>query len=688
MTVTAITRNQISSIIITTNVLMVSGNLIAGDLGAGAIYTSTGAGPSGPMAIQDINGTWYQLVLSDVALTGWFDTLANADAAASAANVPLVINSAHTLSSGQTLNANLIVQGAGAITLGDFNLTITGTVNAPLSRWLICAGTGMAAFSQNLEAEIRWFAVGDGVTDDTVSAQAWLNSSVFRHASAGQYLVDTLNINVISGSVNYGHILGDGQGPGQTQFISKNGNDIFLFQASKLIDFFTIGNFWGTGQGAGIGSGYVVNNPASSNMFNSEVINIAAQNIGGGCVKSGNSFSMKYSNLWCNNGGGHCFDIRGDNTVYMEHCYASNVQSGKAGYRIHSGAVLRDCNGLDQGGIWGIFGSSTTDVVLPAGITGGPITIPADGIKLYSSVKMEGCNVEDYSAVGIVCLNGSVSIDIRTTMVAKSTGVVIPIYLAGDKGAGIIEYYENIIRTAGATFYQSCPIHIGTSLLAPYFIYIGSNSVTYVPFWDFANSIQRNFSTISSVAGGFVPSDGILTSAYSMRLIRPEHLMFTQTTPSKTGAGIPGEFTVDANNFWLCSNSGKWLAIGDPVKQVYSTNSSTSASLVLVAADIFGGATEHTLGLTGAISGASNAQLPTVSALVTGISNALSGQTYKLRVINIGGTGSGVWTITTNTGWTLSGTMTIAVGGWRDFYVTLNSLTTATMQSVGTGTNS
>jgi hypothetical protein len=44
--------------------------------------------------------------------------------------------------------------------------------------------------------------------------------------------------------------------------------------------------------------------------------------------------------------------------------------------------------------------------------------------------------------------------------------------------------------------------------------------------------------------------------------------------------------------------------------------------------------------------------------------------------------------VTTNTGWTLSGTMTIAANTWREFVVTLNTLTTATLQSVATGTYS
>jgi hypothetical protein len=56
------TRAQIPTVTLPANTVIVSGFAAAGDLGAGAIYTSVGAGPSGPMAIQDLSGTWFNLV--------------------------------------------------------------------------------------------------------------------------------------------------------------------------------------------------------------------------------------------------------------------------------------------------------------------------------------------------------------------------------------------------------------------------------------------------------------------------------------------------------------------------------------------------------------------------------------------------------------------------------------------------
>ena len=78
--------------------------------------------------------------------------------------------------------------------------------------------------------------------------------------------------------------------------------------------------------------------------------------------------------------------------------------------------------------------------------------------------------------------------------------------------------------------------------------------------------------------------------------------------------------------------------------------------------------------------------MPTVASVFANIPNAIAGQTYKLRIINTGGTSSGVWTIGTSSGWTLNGTMTIAVGAWSDFIVTLTSTSAIALQRVGAGT--
>ena len=69
--------------------------------------------------------------------------------------------------------------------------------------------------------------------------------------------------------------------------------------------------------------------------------------------------------------------------------------------------------------------------------------------------------------------------------------------------------------------------------------------------------------------------------------------------------------------------------------------------------------------LTGLILGspattASSYQLPTVAALEAALpSSAKTGATIDFSVINVDGSGAGVITLTTNTGWTLVGLMTV-----------------------------
>jgi hypothetical protein len=80
--------------------------------------------------------------------------------------------------------------------------------------------------------------------------------------------------------------------------------------------------------------------------------------------------------------------------------------------------------------------------------------------------------------------------------------------------------------------------------------------------------------------------------------------------------------------------------------------------------------------------------LPTVANLVLASKffNAAAGVAWRLRIINKS-SAAFTWTITTNTGWTLSGIMTIAQNTWRDFDVTLTSTSAATLQEVGVGTD-
>lgn len=119
----------------------------------------------------------------------------------------------------------------------------------------------------------------------------------------------------------------------------------------------------------------------------------------------------------------------------------------------------------------------------------------------------------------------------------------------------------------------------------------------------------------------------------------------------------------------------------------YNADAAT-ASKTLTAAEISGGLQQTILAMTGTFGAGGALTLPTVAALEATDTNLAVGSTYILRVINEGpaGTGTGqTLTMTTNTGWTLVGTMTLVTASFRDFLVTINSATTATLQDIGGG---
>ena len=102
------------------------------------------------------------------------------------------------------------------------------------------------------------------------------------------------------------------------------------------------------------------------------------------------------------------------------------------------------------------------------------------------------------------------------------------------------------------------------------------------------------------------------------------------------------------------------------------------------------GAEATVLELTGTIGAGQALTLPTVATLLATLTpqQAVVGSTIVLR-IGRGATGAFNWTVTTNTGWTLAGTQTIAQSTFRDFIMTITSVgasPTATCTQMGTGT--
>lgn len=120
------------------------------------------------------------------------------------------------------------------------------------------------------------------------------------------------------------------------------------------------------------------------------------------------------------------------------------------------------------------------------------------------------------------------------------------------------------------------------------------------------------------------------------------------------------------------------------------TLNTATAATTLTALSVAGTADQSTafvnINMTGTLIAGAAVTLPTAASLAA-VQTAASGDSYMLRIIN-SSSGAFTWTVTTNTGWTLTGTMTVAQNTFRDFIVQFTSATTATLTTVGVGTYS
>lgn len=148
-------------------------------------------------------------------------------------------------------------------------------------------------------------------------------------------------------------------------------------------------------------------------------------------------------------------------------------------------------------------------------------------------------------------------------------------------------------------------------------------------------------------------------------------------TKIKPGAGIQANPTSGTGVVDVAVSGGV-------VYNAVSTAPTTNV-LDLTAANI-AGSIKTVLDLTATLTAGASANLPTVAALVTALEamgiTPTAGSNYELDIMN-GGSGAFDWTVTTNTGWTLNGTMTIAQTTVRKFIVAFTSATAATLQSLG-----
>lgn len=228
---------------------------------------------------------------------------------------------------------------------------------------------------------------------------------------------------------------------------------------------------------------------------------------------------------------------------------------------------------------------------------------------------------------------------------------------------------------------------------------------------SFAKLVNYTEATVASAATADIGAPGAVrvnitgvsgitsfgTGAANANLLRV--VRFTSAlaiTHNVTSLICPGaaSFTTTAGDTAIIASdaSGNWRFISymrngaAAAQQKYNTTSNT-VGFTLTGADLVGGSVSVWHNLLGNLGAGANATLPTAANLIAAFVTAnillVGGGTYELNIMNTSG-GAFSWTVVTNTGWTLTGTMTIAQNTFRRFLVTFNStLTSATLQSLG-----
>jgi hypothetical protein len=254
--------------------------------------------------------------------------------------------------------------------------------------------TAVAALLQ-IELTPQMFgAVGNGVADDTVALQAWVAACETNSLNGGGYLgylpagtyKRTATINFTKRFVSI-------RGAGKfAAFITSTGVAGAAFTVSAL-------QYWEPT----IEDFAVVGDSTSGHAFDcsavtSEVYNASFRNlytfVGGQSIYAPLCFSTKFDNWRGDSYNDHVFRVACGPGVEWIACYAGQVGSGKAGYRLTGNINMTSCNGVDSNtGYWGIFGND------PAAADGFQNDFSGNS---YPSIILTNCNVEFFGICGLM----------------------------------------------------------------------------------------------------------------------------------------------------------------------------------------------------------------------------------------------------------------------------------------------
>lgn len=223
----------------------------------------------------------------------------------------------------------------------------------------------------------------------------------------------------------------------------------------------------------------------------------------------------------------------------------------------------------------------------------------------------------------------------------------------------------------------------------------GTTQATATPLTGQINNVTTvaagtgvNLPSSTGVGGGAALSIVVQNSGANTLIVYPAQGASDTINGQAAATGVqllPG--TVATFN---CTTAGAWVVQPGSTKMAAYNASANTTGFTATAAQVSGGVASVDLGLTGTLAAGQTLTLPTVSSLVAALHTPVVGTSYRLRITNQQAAAFS-WTVATNTGWTLAGTMTIAQQTWREFVLTVTAVggsPAATLQSVATGTYS
>lgn len=306
------------------------------------------------------------------------------------------------------------------------------------------------------------------------------------------------------------------------------------------------------------------------------------------------------------------------------------------------------------------------------------------GVKLPASAGGLDVLIENHSGATIVVYGAGTD---KIDDVATATGLQ-----QMDSSVVIYSCYSpgNWYTNGAATGYAKNPsngVVLETVQYADTISAAGNSQATATQL----SAAMNNVTTVAAGTGVNLPASAaglsVIVQNSGANLLTVYPFQGSSDTINGIAAGTGVQLLPGTIASFNCTTAGAWLVQpGSTKAAAFNTNSAT-AGATLTAANVTGGVASVDLQMTGALGAGANAQMPTVAAMVNALHTPTVGTSFRLRITNAS-SGAFAWTVTTNTGWTLTGTMTINQNTWREFVVTLNSLTTATLQSVATGTYS